>query len=200
MKPFLAASLAAYTGMRMGEVRALYSEQIKLVNEKFGIIEVDRAFNSYAGDKSTKGKRIRQVPVQRKLCEDLLELAKQNPHTGSTSVFWSDTSDGNPISSNYILLHFLKALKAIGIDDAERTSRNLDFHSLRHTFNSTLRGKITDKTLRAIVGHESEAMSDRYTHEQLAELLNVGQKVESLFSTSQDKNKKGHRDKTPIRE
>lgn len=184
LKPYLAVSLAAHTGMRMGEVRALCSEQIKLVNDEFGIIEVDRAYNSYAGDKSTKGKRVRQVPLSRKLCDELIHMAKQNPHKGSTRVFWSKENPDHPISSNHILLQFLKAVKAIGIEDEERTTRNLDFHSLRHTFNSNLRGRITEKTLRAIVGHESEAMSDRYTHEQIDELLAVGVTVESLFSTS----------------
>lgn len=161
LKPYLAMSLAAHTGMRMGEVRALCSEQIKIVDDKFGIIEVDRAFNSYAGDKSTKGKRVRQVPLSRELCEELIHMAEQNPHQGSTRVFWTKENPDHPISSNHLLLQFLKAVKAIGITDEERTTRNLDFHSLRHTFNSNLRGRITEKTLRAIVGHESEAMSDR---------------------------------------
>lgn len=182
LKPYLAVKLATYTGMRMGEVRALCSEQIEFVDDRFGIIEVDRAYNNYAGNKTTKGKRTRKVPVPRQLCEDLLDMAAQNPHNQNTRVFWIENNPENPISSNYISLHFYKALNAIGIDEEERISRNLSFHSLRHTFNSTLRGKITDKALRFVVGHESAAMTDRYTHEQLDELIDVGTTVEALFA------------------
>ena len=182
LKPYLAVALAAYTGMRAGEIRALCMEQIELVNENFGIITVDRAYNDYAGQKSTKGKRTRRVPLPRSFCDQLLQMGSQNPHENSNLIFWSKTTSINPISSNHILNQFYKALDAIGIKDKDRRERNLDFHSLRHTFNSTLRGKITDKSLQAIVGHESTAMTDRYTHESLEELLNVGKTVLHEFT------------------
>ncbi|MGE4284922.1 MAG: hypothetical protein AB7G87_14610, partial [Clostridia bacterium] len=54
-------------------------------------------------------------------------------------------------------------------------------HSLRHTFNSNLRGLINEKSLRAVVGHESVEMSDRYTHETDEDLLLVGNAVISVF-------------------
>jgi integrase len=182
LKPYLAVALSAYTGMRLGEVRALRSEQIRIVNEQFGIITIDRAVNDYAGEKSTKGKRTRQVPVPRHLCDELIEMAKKNPHKGDTRVFWSSSSEKNPIASNYVLLHLYKALASIGIKEKDRVARNLNFHSLRHTFNSSLRGRVTEKSLRAVVGHESEAMTDRYTHEQESELLAVGEAVETIFT------------------
>jgi integrase len=181
LKPYLAVSLAAYTGMRAGEIRALCAEQILLVNDTIGIIIVDRAFNDYAGQKSTKGKRTRKVPAPRDLCELLLKEAASNPHEDNTMVFWSKTSDRNPISSNHILKHFYKAMDAIGIKEPERIERNLDFHSLRHTFNSTLRGRINDNVLRSVVGHESAAMTDRYTHGTDEDLLSVGNTVISVF-------------------
>ena len=181
MQPFLATSLAAYTGMRAGEIQALTSDQIELVNEKFGILTVDRAFNDYAKEKSTKGKRTRKVPVPRDLCDQLLEEAKKNPHPGSKLVFWSKKSPTNPVASSFFLKQFYKALEYTGIDEAARKARNIDFHSLRHTFNSNLRGRITEKALRAVVGHESEAMSDRYTHENDEEILAVGGVVDEMF-------------------
>jgi len=184
LKPFLAVALSAFTGMRSGEVRALCSDQVRLVTESSGIIAIDRAVNDYSGEKLTKGKRTRQVPIPRSLGEALQDMANQNPHEGSLKVFWSDKSRTNPISASYLINHFYKALKAIGITDELRLERNVDFHSLRHTFNSTMRGRVTDKSLRAVVGHETEAMSDRYTHESEQELLEFGDQVNSIYSIS----------------
>ncbi|MFA6887783.1 MAG: tyrosine-type recombinase/integrase, partial [Fermentimonas sp.] len=61
--------------------------------------------------------------------------------------------------------------------------RNIDFHSLRHTFNSNLRGLINEKSLRAVVGHESVEMSDRYTHETDEDVLAVGGVIDDLFKS-----------------
>ena len=253
---YLAVSLASLTGMRMGEIRALCAEQINLVTEESAIITVDRAVNDYAGEKSTKGKRTRQVPAPRQLCEELLIRAKQNPYEGDRRVFWSQGSKKNPISDSYIRNNFFKAMRDAGkkeieikspvagtissimvkagqelnkkapllsiegetdiditspkecvverllvsegniielsqplvilstggISTTKRIERNLTFHSLRHTFNSAMRGKINDKSLRAIVGHESEAMSDLYTHETEQEILVAGEIAKDIFS------------------
>jgi len=181
LKPYLAVALAAYTGMRAGEIRALCSEQIKPVNDAYGIITVDRAFNDYAKQKSTKGKRTRKVPVPRKLCDQLLEEAARNPHEGSTWVFWSKSSRDNPIASTCILKQFYKALVATGISESARIERNIDFHSLRHTFNTNLRGRIDEKALRAIIGHESVEMTNRYTHETEEDILAAGTIIGELF-------------------
>jgi integrase len=181
LKPYLAVALSAFTGMRSGEVRALCSEQIEIVNDEFGIIEVDRAYNDYAGNKSTKGKRNRKVPVSKELCDQLLDMAAKNPHPGSTRVFWSEASDTKPIADSYILKQFYRAISAVGISESIRKERKLDFHSLRHTINSTMRGKIPDKSLRAVIGHESEQMTERYTHETDEEILAVGSAVKEIF-------------------
>jgi len=45
-----------------------------------------------------------------------------------------------------------------------------------------MRGKINDKSLRAIVGHESEAMSNLYTHETEEEVLVAGAIAKEIFS------------------
>lgn len=254
---YLAVALAALTGMRMGEVRALCSEQIKIVTDESAIITVDRAVNDYAGEKSTKGKRTRQVPAPRTLCEELLIMANQNPYEGDTRVFWSDKSTANPIADSHIRKYFYMAMREAGkkeqeikspiagivssimievgqeiekkapllsivsetsiditaseecvverllvseghsielgqsvmvvstggIYTANRIERNVGFHSLRHTFNSAMRGKINDKSLRAIVGHESIAMTDLYTHETEQEILVAGKVTRDIFSS-----------------
>jgi hypothetical protein len=47
---------------------------------------------------------------------------------------------------------------------------------------------INEKSLRAVVGHESVEMSDRYTHETDEDLLSVGGVIEDLYkSTNEEK-------------
>ena len=66
--------------------------------------------------------------------------------------------------------------------EEKRKERNIDFHSLRHFFNSMLRGEIDDNNLRLIVGHQSERMSDNYTHEVRERLLQIGKVSSNIIS------------------
>ena len=68
MKIYLAVALAATTGMRQGEIRALRKEAIEFVEndleyEDQAIITVRENYAKTDGFKSTKGKRVRHVPV-----------------------------------------------------------------------------------------------------------------------------------------
>jgi integrase len=164
LKVYLATLLAVYTGMRQGEIRGLRKESIKLVNEEQGIITVSEAIAVYSGTKTTKGKRDRQVPVPRWLCEELLQLESMNPYDNGF-VFWSKTASTNPISSSYIRKHYYCAMGAIGIGEADRISRNINFHSLRHYYVTYMNGKVDKKTLKSVIGHQEESTTAGYTHE-----------------------------------
>ncbi len=68
MKIYLAVALAATTGMRQGEIRALKKDCIEFVEnnveyEDQAIITVRENFAKTDGFKSTKGKRVRHVLV-----------------------------------------------------------------------------------------------------------------------------------------
>ncbi|NCB73049.1 MAG: site-specific integrase, partial [Clostridia bacterium] len=193
---YLATTLSVFTGMRQGEIRAMKASAITLINEDQGIITVSQAIAVYAGLKTTKGKRERQVPCPRWLCEELLRMANKNTK-GKDLIFWSDTSVNNPISSSFITRNFNKIVedmlevendcvgekfefevdgKKIEISMGEhlRTERNIVFHSLRHYYVTYMRGKIGDNLLQSVVGHQSAAVTDIYTHETQERLLEVG--------------------------
>ena len=108
-------------------------------------------------------------------------MADSNPHKNGL-VFWSDNSADIPIAVSYINKYYYAALVAIGITEEKRRERNIDFHSLRHFFNSMLRGEIDDNNLRLIVGHQSERMSDNYTHEVRERLLQIGKVSSNIIS------------------
>ena len=174
----LATVLAAATGMRKGEIRALKTDDIIIVNESDAIIRIDESYSDMDLFKPPKAKKTRQAPCPRKVAEALLYLAKNNPNGGSV-VFWA-VANGKPdlpVSPNYLTDGFYDALKAIGITEELRRVRNITFHSLRHYFITRagfLMGGNMD-TLRLTVGHESVAMTNHYTHSDYENLKSVAE-------------------------
>jgi site-specific recombinase XerD len=73
-------------------------------------------------------------------------------------------------------------MKAIGINEKSRSERNINFHSLRHYYVTYMRGKVADKLLQTVVGHQNAETTDLYTHETEEKLLEVG-KVSSKIVT-----------------
>lgn len=159
-KIYLASTLSVITGMRSGELRALTARQIKN-----GLIVVDQAYANLGGKKVPKGKRIREVPCPQYLCEQLLALSHTNPHLSKeTLVFWSRRT-GGPVSSHYFCEKLHEAILASKImTEDELEARNITFHSFRHMANTMLRGSVDEHLLRLTIGHQSEEMSDIYTH------------------------------------
>ena len=186
MKIYLAVALAATTGMRQGEIRALRKEAIEFVEnnveyEDQAIITVSESFAKSDGFKSTKGKRVRHVPVSKSLAKELVKMADSNPYKNGL-IFWSDNSADTPIAGSYINKYYYAALAVVGITEEKRKERNIDFHSLRHFFNSMLRGEVDDSNLRLVVGHQSERMSDNYTHEIREKVLEVGKVASNIIT------------------
>lgn len=104
---YLAVLLAAATGMRLGEIRALYASDIRVVNDQDAIVSINKSWSVRGGEKSTKGKKARYAPCPSWLAQKLLDLAGTNPR-GSSMVFYSlgKTRMPNPVSSSYIRERF----------------------------------------------------------------------------------------------
>ena len=179
-KLYLAVALAVSTGMRQGEILALMPKNIIFENNApFAFIKVEFS-KSKSGIKCPKNRKIRHVPISIDLANHLLSLSNENPSDNKKYVFWSTVSSIEPLFSSTLRKYYYKALKAIGISEEERISRNIDFHSLRHFFNSYMRGVIPDTELQSIVGHASTAMTERYSHEIKENLIKAGAFTTSL--------------------
>ncbi len=57
------------------------------------------------------------------------------------------------VASEDLEARFNSALAAIGITDEIMRKRVLVWHSLRHTFNSVMKGRIDSAKLMKVVGH-----------------------------------------------
>lgn len=149
--------LAAVTGMRRGEICGLLIGDI-------GQDYINVCHNWQGKLVEPKWGSKRMVPVPVRVVDLLTTIHKQNPWK-TDFVFWGARRD-QPLSGREILRGLKLAMEQVGIDDK---SRNLSFHAWRHWYNSMLRGNLPEHELRALTGHSSEKMTDRYTQVQLTE-------------------------------
>lgn len=168
---YTASLLAACTGMRLGEVRALRSCDLR-----DGYIHVEHSVDLQGELKSTKTKDQRDIPIPSTLMTTLRSLANAAGKDGR--IF---SVAGVPMSSQAIRDGFYRALKEYGITETERKTRNITFHSWRHFLNSQLISRgINEMKARRITGHATAAMTEHYSHFLVSDFEDVLQITESL--------------------
>ena len=156
-----ACKLAAMTGMRSGEIRALWQDQI---HDDY--IEVNASYNNHDdGRKCTKSGYSRFVPITpiiRGLIEEI--------NSGGVYVF---SFDGvNPVANSYFDQWLKRRMKEVGIKPKAGT--RLTFHSFRHFMNSRLIASgMSGEKIRAVIGHEDEEMTEHYAHLEVEDLKQV---------------------------
>jgi integrase len=156
----------ASTGMRSGEVRAMTWQQVHLPEKS---IYVDRAINCDGGVGPTKSKKNRVVLLPETVVAHLACWHHQSaPSSGEDYVF-PGQSDGCPLSKEWIIERFYRALRKVGIN--QNKDRNLVPHSFRHSFISQLANELPPEVINLLSGHSTDQMRLRYTHSTSAELL-----------------------------
>jgi integrase len=69
------------------------------------------------------------------------------------------------VSRKHIWAGLRKALNNIGISDEEIGVRGLNVHAWRHFCNTELqKAGLSIQQVRAVTGHKTEGMTERYTH------------------------------------
>jgi integrase len=153
-----------YTGQRLGDLATLTWAQIDLERDEIALTT------------RKTGKRL-LIPIAAPLREHLLSLASgDNPrspvHPRAFEIVKAQNGRVGQLSNQ-----FGELLVACGLREPQphrsrgigrggkRTAIELSFHSLRHTAVSLLKDAgVPDAVVMALVGHESTAMSHRYTH------------------------------------
>ena len=178
---YLANKLAACTGLRIGEVVGLRG-----IDFYGSYISVRGQFGRY-GYVDTKTHKSRNIPIPSGLA---FELAAQKKKTGEGYLF-SVTKGVTPVSKDLLTYQLSTALEKIGIGKAAQKLRHLTFHSWRHFFNTTLRvANVADSKVRAITGHQSNAMTEHYTHYDTREFQEVRNVQEALLNATPGKREK----------
>jgi integrase len=144
--------VAAFTGMRMGEMRALRWRDVDFAG---GRITISRAF-SWDTESSTKSRQMRTVPLARQAGEVMLALRGRARFTGRGDFVFC-RPDGGEVDRSAIRRRFVAAQGEAGL----RVRR---FHDLRHTFGSLVIRKFDLVAVQAMMGHSKITTTQRYLH------------------------------------
>lgn len=145
-------TIAAFTGLRLGELRALRWLHVDL---KAGMLTVSRSIS--AGEEtSTKSRRVRRVPLARQAIEEFERLRRRRHFTGRDDFVFC-RPDGGPLDGSALRRRFIRAQEKAGV----RVRR---FHDLRHTFGSLAIRRFDLVAVKEMMGHASLTTTERYLH------------------------------------
>ena len=151
----LALEIAAYTGLRAGEVRGLKWGDVDLER---GIIVVRRS-RSYGIEAAPKSGHERAVPIHPRL-RSLLSNSAKRPK----QAYVTGPSGGEPWGQNAVRHAFQSACKRIGLE-------GFRLHDLRHAFVTELfRSGASAPVVQKLAGHQHLTTTQRYAHTVLPDL------------------------------
>lgn len=151
-----AVALAAWCGLRRGEICALRTRDVDLdhgrVTVRRNYVELLESPRKFEKDpKSEAGKRTVTIPPH------ILPLLKHHSREHAGSTYFIADRDGRQIRGNTIYQAFVRARDKVGLTIA--------FHDLRHTGQSLAAAtgaSLVD--LKKRLGHSSTAAAQRYMH------------------------------------
>jgi integrase len=144
--------VAACTGLRLGELRALRWRDVDL---GVGMLNVSRSFSD-GKETSTKSRRSRSVPLAQQASAEFEQLRRRGIFTGRDDfVFCRD--DGLALGASAPRERFIRAQERAGV----RVRR---FHDLRHTFGSLAIRRFDLRAVKEMMGHASLTTTERYLH------------------------------------
>jgi integrase len=159
--------LSLHTGMRAGEIFSL----------KWGHVDIENGLIHVADPKSSRPRKCFMTPTIKDLFLNL------NPGEPSDFVFHSRV--GGPIKE--VSHAFDRVVKRLGFNNGITDARQkVTFHTLRHTFASwlALRGREI-LTIKELLGHQSLAMTERYSHLTPDHKKQAVEDIEKLFNSVQ---------------
>ena len=144
--------VAAFTGLRLGELRALRWSDVDLVERR---VIVQRAFSDLS-EGPTKSWQARFLPLADPAAEALARLAGRDEFTHPADfVFCSRL--GRPLDGSAVRRRFKPAAAAAGL-------RVLRFHALRHGAGSIVARHADARWVQAFLGHSKLTTTERYLH------------------------------------
>ncbi|HWE32274.1 MAG TPA: site-specific integrase [Solirubrobacteraceae bacterium] len=169
---------AAFTGLRMGELRALRWRDVDFPRS------VIRVRASYAaGELSVpKSGKVRSVPMVDEAAQLLAQLNRRADFTNDDDLVFCEI-DGGWLNDDRLRRRYETAMKRAGL-------RRLRFHDLRHTFGSLAITRADIVEVQAWMGHADIQTTMRYLHyrdrgqaaERLADAFHVKSPDETTAS------------------
>jgi integrase/recombinase XerD len=155
---FCAAVTMIETGLRVGELCALYVSDLWFLNEPVTCLVVRSDV--------AKNNKEREIPISKRMHENikLLEEEVWQPFNASCSNYAFFSSDPTKQLSTRTVERFIL--------EAGRKSLHRDItpHVLRHTFASKLMRKTNSRNVQALLGHDSLQSTQIYMHPNMDDL------------------------------
>ena len=143
---------AAFTGMRMGELRAVRWRDVDFARS------VVRVCGSFAAGElaSPKSGKVRSVPLVDEVARRLAQLGSRKAFTADDDLVFCE-ADGTWLSDDRVRRRYATAL-------ASARWRPLRFHDLRHTFGSLAISRADIVEVQAWMGHADVKTTMRYLY------------------------------------
>jgi integrase len=153
--------VAAYTGLRRGELVALRWHDVDFIRCK---IVVQRSVSADVETTSTKSRRRREVPLPDQAAGALNRLSQRRHFTSPDDYVFVNRL-GRRLEASALRRRVERARDAAGL-------RPMRFHDLRHTYGSLLvAGGVDLASVKAAMGHSRITTTERYLHARSASEL-----------------------------
>ena len=176
--------VAAYTGLRTGELRALRWGDIDFAS---ATVHVRRNLPAGGEERLPKSGKVRSVPLMDDAARELDQLSRREHFVGPADrVFCSET--GGVLPEDTLRKALYEALSEAGIDrKAFPAGSGFRFHDLRHTYGTLAIQVYPVADVKAYMGHAQLATTELYAHhvpkhnaaEALTEFVNAQKEAAS---------------------
>jgi len=146
--------LAAFTGLRRGEIVALRWREVDFVN---CAIRVSASYTDGVLTRPKSGK-VRSVPMAPEVAESLAKLNQREDWTSEDDLVFPGLT-GSFLDASALYRRFVAACERAGL-------RRLRFHDLRHTFGTVMAAnpRMDMRRLQEWMGHADISTTLRYAH------------------------------------
>jgi integrase len=153
----VAVLLAAFCGLRLGELLALRWRDVLWTSER---LHVQRSY-AQGVETSTKGRRGRVVPLSEQAAQALARLSQREHFTKAGDLVLC-TATGEHVDGSALRRRY-KAARDAAIRDAPDMPA-LRFHDLRHCFGTMAAAGFDLVNVQAMMGHRDLSTTQRYLH------------------------------------
>jgi len=157
---------AYYTGMRRAEILNLTWKSVDFAKNMIQVSNTDGF--------TTKSKKERLIPI----CEPLFEILQEIDADFKSNAYVFTTESGKMFYDDYVGKQFKKAVIKAKVND------KIHFHSLRHSFASTLvQNSVPINVVKELLGHSDIATTMVYSHlknDNLIEAISVFGKTKKI--------------------
>ncbi|MCW3007391.1 MAG: site-specific integrase [Solirubrobacterales bacterium] len=158
-----AVRVAAYTGLRFGELRALRWRDIDFTGEAVRVLRHAPTSAPAGNDvKTPKSERGRSVPLIPQAVTALDRVSKLYPNGPDDLVF--PTRGVGMLEAGRVRDAFYEGLKQAKLGHVRAEPNPMTFHDLRHTFGSIAVRVFPVSDVQAMLGHADIATTMRYVH------------------------------------